>query len=294
MRILISGGTGLIGNQLTNALLNDPHVSEIVILSRKKRVPHQKFTYQLWNGKNIPKETGYFDVVINLAGANIMDHPWTASFKKTIIDSRVETTKACVDFVTELQIPSLLIASAVGYYGTHRSEVLDETASPGKDFLAQTCLLNEKVAQSTKARTIFLRLGVVLAKEGGAFPRLLQPFKFYAGGYIGKGTQGFPWIHIYDVIGIIRYCIQNETLQGPINVVAPETLNNRQFGQTLGKVLHKPSGLGVPAIMVKSMLGERSMILLEGQFISSQKIIQNGYHFKYPDAESAIRNILES
>lgn len=293
MRILITGGTGLIGKHLTPELIESGH--EVVILTRKSAHTTGHVHHVHWNGKVIPDSTGPADVVINLAGASIIDHPWTKEYKKLIRTSRVQCTQACVDYIKR-QNPKprvFLSGSAVGFYGTQNPRHLDETAPPGKDFLARTGIEWENLAKAAPVRTVLLRTGVVMARDGGAFPRLLTPFKFYAGGYLGSGKQGFPWIHIDDVVGMIRWAIDNDEVEGPLNVVAPETLNNRDFGRVVGRIIHKPAGLPVPALVVKAMLGERSMILLEGQFVVPKKAQDLGYTFRYPTAEAAVMHMLD-
>ncbi|MCS7085896.1 MAG: NAD-dependent epimerase/dehydratase family protein, partial [Bacteroidia bacterium] len=202
MRVLMTGGTGLIGRAFCQKALEKKW--KLTLTTRKPpKNPLPDVEYVIWKGDKIdPQSVGPADAVINLAGCGIADHRWTAEYKKQILTSRVNSTRACVDYIREHESrfgfkPQVFIsASAVGYYGTHRDAPVVETDGPGKDFLSQVGVEWEAAAQGAGVRTVIMRTGVVLAREGGAFPRLLKPFKFYAGGYIGSGKQGFPWVHI--------------------------------------------------------------------------------------------------
>ncbi|MDW8159801.1 MAG: NAD-dependent epimerase/dehydratase family protein, partial [Bacteroidia bacterium] len=178
MRILITGGTGLVGKHLTHAFIE--RGDEVVVLTRKPSHSSKSVDYVHWNGKIIPEAVGNIDVVINLAGASIIDHPWTNAYKKIILESRLHATQACSHFINTSEYkPQLFIsASAVGYYGTQNPQVVDESAPPGKDFLAQTCVKWEEAAKNASIRTVITRIGIVMDKTEGAFPRLLAPFKF--------------------------------------------------------------------------------------------------------------------
>ena len=295
MRILITGGTGLIGKHLVPSLLQDGH--QVVVLSRQGRAAdHPALQYLAWDGRHIDAATvGTADAIINLAGAGIADHKWTAAYKQTIIDSRVQATRAVVAFIRQQAQPPqvLLQSSAVGYYGTHPTKVFSEADGPGKDFLAKSCTPWEAEAQDAGIRTVWVRTGIVLAKEGGAFPKLLQPFKFYAGGYLGDGKQPFPWIHMQDIVNIYRFALTNPAVSGPLNAVAPEQMTNRDFAKVLGKLLGKPSGLPVPAFAIRTMLGEQAVLVLEGQHVSCQKLQALGYTFAYSHAPDAVASLVK-
>lgn len=293
MSILITGGTGLIGTQLANCFANQ--TQKVFILTRSKHISSTPLIeyIQYENGK-IPSSIQNVKVLINLAGAGIADKAWTKSYKQLLKDSRIQTTRACVEFIQQLETkPDVFIsASAVGYYGTKNSQLLDEASPAGNDFLAKLAIEWEAEAMKAPIRTVLLRTGIVLSMDGGAFPKIIPPFKFYAGGYIGTGKQGFPWIHVQDAVGLILWAIQNTTLHGPLNLVAPETLNNAQFAKILGKILHKPVAFPIPTFIIKSLLGERAMLLLEGQKVYPQKAIDGGYTFAFPTAEKALKNLL--
>lgn len=296
MRILITGGTGLIGTRLSNELARRGEEVYILTRSPEKYRPKDNLHYVQWDGQQVPtQEVGQADYVINLAGAGIADHRWTRAYKNLILSSRINTTTACVNYIKALENKpkAFLSASAVGYYGTHREKPVTEEAGPGKDFLSKTCVKWEKSAEGTGVRTVLLRTGIVLAEEGGAFPKLLTPFKFYAGSYLGNGKQGFPWIHIEDVLGLYLFAMENETIEGPLNVAAPEMLSNKAFAKVLGNVVNIPVMGGLPSLVVKGLMGERAIILLEGQLVEPRKALDNGYAFQYPTAKGAIRDILD-
>lgn len=293
MKVLITGGTGLIGTHLVPALLAADHT--VVVLTRNakpSKLPGLSFA--AWDGRTIPKEVGAADAVINLAGAGIADQRWTDAYKKIITDSRVQGTLACVQYIQRQTVkPKVFIsASAVGIYGTRSKEVLTEASPLGNDFLAAVGRKWEMAAVGADCRTVTPRIGVVLAREGGALPKLLTPFKLYAGGPIGTGEQGVPWIHIDDVVRFFEWALITETAAGVYNLAAPEVLNNKQFAHTLGHVLGKPSALPVPAFTVQLMLGESAMLVLEGQKIKPERLLQAGFTFKYPKADGALKDLV--
>ncbi|MCE3007000.1 MAG: TIGR01777 family oxidoreductase [Bacteroidetes bacterium] len=295
MKILMTGGTGLIGSRLSARLVAAGH--ELFILTRggQRGSTHGSVHFVPWDGAHLyPDAVGPVDAVINLAGAGIADHKWTPEYKKIILNSRVQATRAVAQYI-QAQRPKprvLLQASAVGYYGTDPKKVFQETDGPGRDFLARTCVAWEEAAGDAGIRTVLLRTGIVLAPEGGAFPKLLAPFKFYAGGYLGDGQQPFPWIHIADVVDLYAYALEHESVSGPINVAAPQHMTNRGFSRLLGRALHRPSGLPIPRFAIKAMLGEQAMLVLEGQYTSSEKLSSLGYAFRYAQAEAAVADIV--
>jgi uncharacterized protein (TIGR01777 family) len=294
MHVLITGGSGLVGSYLTPHFLSQNY--EVTILSRSARTSgHNKQHFVRWDGKNIPSEVENVDILINLAGAGVLDDRWTDAYKRQILESRINSTTACVKFIQDTPTkPQLFIsASAVGYYGTKQTTPLDESASAGKDFLGITCQKWEDASKNAGIRTVIPRIGLVLAAKGGAFPRLLKPFKYYAGGYLGDGKQGFPWIHIDDVVAIFQFFINHPDTEGVFNLTAPEQLTNKDFSKIIGKLVGKPAAISVPAFVVKTMLGESSAMLLEGQFVTPKRLLEAGYSFKYPQAEAAVRDLLK-
>ncbi len=297
MHILITGGTGLIGTHLVPSLLASGH--QVTVLTRAaKPTALTGLRFEAWDGKEIPAGLGPVDAVINLAGAGIADGRWTPEYKKLILESRINATSACVRFIRAQTAAGaapqvFLSGSAIGYYGTGNQQLLDESAPAGTDFLALTGRKWEAAAADSGIRTVLLRTGIVLANEGGAYPKLLAPFKIYAGGYLGDGQQGFSWIHIADVVGLIEFALSNPSISGALNLTAPEPLTNQQFGARLGRVLGRPSGLPVPGFVAKALLGESATLVLDGQRVRPAKALAAGYSFRYPTPEAALQQLLD-
>jgi len=238
------------------------------------------------------------DAVVNLAGAGIGDHRWTAARKQIIIGSRLAATNALVEAIGKAKRkPEVMInMSAIGYYGSHGDEVVTESDSPGTDFLATTTKQWEDAARKVEAhgiRRVVLRTGIVLEDGGGALARLLTPFRLFVGGPLGSGKQWFSWIHRDDVIGLFAFALENKNVKGVMNATAPEPLTNREFCATLGKVMGRPSWAPVPAFVLKIILGEMSMMVLTGQKVMPVAAEKAGYKFKYRKAEAALAAILK-
>ena len=230
MKILITGGTGFLGRKLVKSLTDDEH--QVTILSRSNRTSGNRFVdYRKWDGKKMPAAIGLYDVVVNLAGASIADGRWSPEYKEKIRDSRVWATQACVDYINASPNPPnvFISASAVGIYGGMREEETSESAEPGTDFMAKICEEWEDTALQATCRTVLPRIGLVLGNEGGALPVLTTIYGWCLGGRLASGKQGYSWIHVDDVIGIIRYAIENENLEGPVNTVAPGIVNQKIF-----------------------------------------------------------------
>lgn len=271
MRVAIAGAHGLIGSELSRAM--EERGDEVVRLPRFGSAP--------WS-------LGGADAVVNLAGASVAGRRWTPEYKKEMRDSRVLTTRALV----ELKPPVLVNASAVGYYGGRGDETLDESAAPGRDFLAGLCVEWEAEAARASGRSVFLRTGVVLSTKGGALQQMLLPFRAFVGGPIGSGKQWFPWIHIADEIAAILWCLDHARLSGPVNLVAPGIVTMKQFAQALGRALHRPAFLSVPAAPLKLLLGEVAEVMLEGQRAVPKKLLDDGFKFRFADVDAALANLL--
>ena len=212
--------------------------------------------------------------------------------------SRIDTTRSLVESIKKAPSkPKVLIsASAIGYYGDHEDEYVTEDTLPASDFLARVCKAWEAEAvkaQESGIRVVLIRIGGVLESDGGALPKMMPPFKLFLGGPIGSGKQWFSWIHRDDVAGIIKYALENEYVYGPVNAVSPNPVTNKEFSSALGKALHKPSWLAVPAFVVKLTLGELGGMLLTGQRVLPEKILKSGYNFKYTDLEDALKAIFK-
>lgn len=292
MKILIGGGSGLIGQQLIDFYKN----SEITVLTRNPNKTFPKNCKKLiWDGKTIPEISGSFDVLINLSGAGIADKAWTESYKKAIIDSRENTSQAFVTFIeqSEQKAKIFINASAVGFYGFGTSKIVDEDSPLGNDFLAEVSEKWENAARNDFVRTVLLRTSVVLSAEGGALRKMLLPFKLFLGGKVGSGKQAFPWIHIDDEIRAIDFCIQNQDIVGAVNLVSPKIIDNKQFTKSLAKSLKVFAIFPVPGFILKIVLGERAKLLLKGQKVKPKKLLENGFEFKYPEISKALNNLLQ-
>lgn len=297
MNTLITGGTGFIGSALSSGFLSNGH--NVVITSRHRDgLWYEDRGILKWRPPDlIPADImSRINTVINLAGEPITSGRWTKARKDRILSSRIETTRAIVESMRAVKpVPGLLIsASAIGYYGPRGGEYITEEGSPGEDFLAQVCKAWEEEAlkaQDLGVRVVLLRIGIVLGPKGGALPRMALPFKLFLGGPIGSGRQWFSWIHMDDVVGIIRHIIENTTITGPVNLTAPQPVTNKEFSSALARVLNRPAWLPVPALLLRIALGELADILLTGQRVIPEKILKAGYKFKYQRIEEALRAI---
>ena len=302
MHIVVTGGTGFIGQPLCASLGQEGH--KVTLFTRRKEEAQRScgssVTVVEWNGK----ETGGWghflegaDAVINLAGAPIADGRWTDARKRLLTESRVLTTRLLVAALSHCASkPRILIsASGIGYYGASDDRVLDEGAARGQGFLADLCLAWEAEAlraAESGVRVVTLRTGMVLEQDGGALPKLLLPFRLFAGGPILPGTQWVSWIHRRDHIGLIQWLLATPSISGPVNAVAPEAVTMNRFCEVLGQVLHRPSWLPVPGFALQIALGELGTLMTTGQRVSPAKAISGGYVFHYPTLEPALRAIL--
>lgn len=298
MNIAIAGGTGFIGKHLIKALTAGGH--HVYILSRKPAETEQKnISYVLWqNDGALPeRELPEIEVWINLAGATIFGR-WTEKTKAVILQSRLQSVKESARIIQEQKVkPNVYIqGSAVGIYGTSADKTFTETSSVSDgDFLSRTATAWEKEAKQIEAlgiRTICMRFGVVLGKDGGALSKMALPYQWFAGGRIGSGRQWMSWIHIDDAVGIIQSAIQNSHLSGPVNVTAPNPVRMETFGKTVAKVKNRPHWLHVPEFALKTVLGEMSLLILKGQRAIPEKSLSNGYHFRYQTIEDALLDLL--
>jgi len=295
MNILITGGTGFIGTPLTRELRMSGHA--VTVTTRSRTAAKDKLTWTPPDRIH-PDIISGFDAVINLAGEPIAPGRWTKERKKRILSSRINTTRALVESIKNVnKRPKLLVsASAIGYYGAHGDEFVTEDTAPADDFLADVCRQWE--AEAYKAlqlgvRVATVRIGGVLESDGGALPQMALPFKLFLGGPIGSGRQWFSWIHRDDIIGIIKFVLENEAVSGPVNLTAPNPVTNREFSRALGKALHRPSFFAVPGFMVKLTLGELGDVLLTGQRVLPEKALKAGYKFKYSDVNEALGAIFK-
>jgi len=301
MRVIITGGTGLIGKALAASLAADQH--EVSVLTRSPNasagLPSGVRAAQ-WDGKTAEgwgQLADGADALVNLAGESIAAGRWTEERKRRIRESRLNAGRAIVQAVQAArQKPAVVIqSSAVGYYGPHGDEELAEEALAGNDYLAQVAVDWENSTAPLDAlgvRRAIVRTGVVLSKHGGALPQMLLPFKFFAGGPVGSGRQWFPWIHAADEVGAIRFLIERQDARGAFNVCAPNPLTNAEFARVVGRVLGRPAFMPAPALALRIVFGEMATILLDGQRQIPRRLLAHGFAFRFPSAEAALRDIL--
>lgn len=302
MRVIIPGGSGLIGRRLVDQLTEKGY--EVIILSRspKKVLGLPKgATAVAWDGASADGWGELADgakAIINLAGAGIGDKRWTADRKDLILDSRLDTTRAVVDAIAKAENkPEVLLqGSAVGYYGSREDEELTEESAPGNDFLADVTKAWEAAAKpaAEHTRLVYLRTGVVLSTQGGALPKMILPFKLFAGGPYGNGGMWFPWIHIDDVVKAIIWLLENGSAEGAFNLSSPNIVRNRTFARTLGKVLSRPAFAPTPAFALKAALGEMSILLLGSQRTNANKLVEAGFSFDFDQPLRALKDVIYS
>ena len=295
MRIAITGASGFIGTALCASLADHGH--EVVTIGRPSRHHQPDIPWNPAAGELTGPALEGLDAVIHLAGESLSSGRWTRRKKRRILDSRVQGTRLLAETLARLaRPPQLLIsASAVGYYGDRGDETLDEQSAPGSGFLAEVCQAWEAAADPARQagiRTLHIRTGVVLGR-GGALPLMALPFRLFIGGRIGDGRQVMPWIALTDVVDALLHLLGDSELDGPLNLVAPQPVTNREWTRTLGRVLKRPSLFPLPAIAAKLLLGEMAgELLLASVRVVPDKLMAGGYHFTYPDLEPALRSIL--
>tara|TARA_B100000029_G_scaffold31718_2_gene30216 strand:- start:4839 stop:5759 length:921 start_codon:yes stop_codon:yes gene_type:complete len=298
--ILITGGTGLIGSSLLDSI--DKSIYDVYVLTRKRSYTKNDINYLNWDPDNSILDISNIKnlySVINLAGQSIDGSKWTDSYKKKILDSRVNSTKLLYNKIKKRkQLPkSFISASATGYYKQNTTKPQTENDDSGNNFLSNVVEKWEKEIlrfNGIGVRTTVLRIGLVLSKDGGVLKRLYPLFKLFLGVPIGTGKQMISWIHLFDMVGIIKMAIEDKSFEGTYNAVAPERITNIQFTNSLLKVLNRfsyPSFVKAPSFIVKLIFGEQSELVLNGLNISSEKLIQSNYKLKFTEFYSAIREI---
>lgn len=302
MRVIITGGTGLIGKALAARLAEEGH--EPIVLTRDPEKAKGDLPAGVraagWDGKTGAGWSQLIDAgttIVHLAGAGVADERWTPSRKREIRDSRLASGAAVLAAIREAPAKprALLQSSAVGYYGPRGDETVDENEPPGTTFLAKVCVEWEESTRAVEEQGIrraLLRTGLVLTPEGGALGKMLLPAKLGANGPLGSGRQGFPWIHLEDEIGAIRFLIDREDASGPFNLTAPNPPSQAEFAQALGRVIHRPSFLPAPAFALRLALGEMADMLLSGHRVVPKRLLELGYRFRFPDLEGALRDLL--
>ena len=309
MNILMTGATGLVGTALVQSFTAEGHT--IYRLTRAEtRRPSAKGTAVFdvpWNpssgelggsgGLGALQVPANVDAVINLAGAPIVGGRWTKDRKALLRSSRVDTTRGLVSAIAKMdKRPQVLLsASAIGYYGNRGDELVTENSSPGTDFLAELAKEweNEVVkAEGLGVRVVLLRFGIILAKEGGALPKMMLPFKYGLGGKLGSGRQWTSWIALQDVVAIIQAALRSDSWKGPLNLVAPQAMRNSDFTKSLAKVMHRPAIFAAPTFALRLAMGEMAETLLGGVRVAPQVLEQHGYRFLHANLEEALKAIL--
>jgi uncharacterized protein (TIGR01777 family) len=295
MRILVTGGTGFVGSALCPALRAAGH--DVVVLTRdaSARVPGAASMATRLDGL----DAAGFDAVVNLAGAPIGEGRWTDARKKLLVESRVATTGRLVEWLGRAARPPrvMVSASAVGYYGEQGEQPVTEDTPPAPGFTHELCAAWEREAGRAAAlgvRVCVMRIGVVLDRGGGALAKMLPAFRLGAGGRLGSGRHYFPWIHRADVVGICEWLLAQDTAVGAWNVSAPNPVTNSEFTRALGRALHRPAVLPVPALALRAMFGAMSELLLVSDRMLPRRLLDAGYRFRYPQLESALDAIVRS
>lgn len=297
LNVAISGASGLVGTELSALLTSVGH--SVVPMTRKSSGSSQNaIVWDLVHGVANPQQLESVDAIVHLAGENIAAGRWTVALKERIRKSRVEGTRAVVQSLAGLQIrpKTLVCASAIGFYGDRGDEILTESSPAGSGFLADVCSAWESEAMAAAnldMRVVCLRIGVVLSPKGGALAKMLLPFKLGAGGVIGSGKQYWSWIGLNDLVRAIAFCVENENIRGPVNAVSPQALNNYDFTKTVGKVLHRPTIVPLPAFVAKIVLGEMAeALLLSSAHVVPEKLQAHGFQFAQPDLKSCLEHEL--
>ena len=295
MKVAATGSSGLIGSSLVSFLSKkDIVVSKIL----RENTEDDDISWKPEDGDWNSAFSEGIDGIVHLAGENIASGKWTKKKKEKIRNSRIEGTKRLCEHILKLPTPPsvLVCASAIGYYGNRGVEFLNEGSSRGSGFLPNVCLGWEEAAESvSKAgiRVVNVRFGIVLSKDGGALAKMMTPFKMGMGGKIGSGTQYMSWIAMDDVTGAIYHTLTTDSLKGPVNATAPNPVTNKEFTNTLGKVLKRPAVVPMPAFAAKLAFGEMANdLLLASTKVAPKKLADSGYEFQYPELENALKHVL--
>ncbi|AFY36677.1 protein of unknown function DUF1731 [[Leptolyngbya] sp. PCC 7376] len=305
MKVAISGATGLVGQRLVDRL----HKShDVVVFTRSEAKAQKVFPASRYPNLKIvaytPKTSGAWqdnisgcDAVVNLAGAPIAEQRWTASYKQEILSSRQVGTEKIVEAIAKAtdKPKTLINASAIGYYGTSETATFDETSSLGNDFLAEVCQKWEAAAEKAResgTRTVILRSGIVLAKEGGALTKMLLAFNTFVGGPLGTGQQWVSWIHRDDLVSLIETALQSDAWQGIYNATAPNPVTMQQLSEALGSVINRPSWLPVPGFVLELLLSDGAKVVLEGQKVLPSRTQTAGFKFGFSTVKEALQDLL--
>lgn len=297
MKIAIAGGTGFVGMNVTELLIAEGHQVYILTRSPEKHQETDHINYIGWLSDRFHPEQALVDcdAIINLAGESLFGY-WTAEKKQRIISSRIKATESVLNLIEKMEKkPEVLInASAVGFYGTSTTEIFSEkTTESGDDFLADVTEKWEESANQAKElgiRVVVARLGIILGKQG-TLPLMALPYKLFVGGKIGSGEQWLSWIHVRDVAGLLLQAMEDHSITGPLNVTAPYPIHQKAFSKHLANVLHRPNWLPIPALFLRTLLGEMSLLVVGGQAVIPKKAQTHNYQYHYPQIEQALKAI---
>jgi len=300
INVIITGGSGLIGSQLAQLLIHNNF--NVTILTRGHRAKSNQVNYSFWDIENKIIDLNVItnaDYIIHLAGEGIAEKRWTNTQQQNIVSSRVEPTEFLFDILSnhKNQLKAIVSASGVGFYGARTcTTVFNEDDQHYTDFLGETCQRWENAIDKFNVigiRTVKLRTGIVLAKDGGALPKMILPFKFGLGSALGSGNQFMPWIHINDLCSMYLKAIQDNNMNGAYNAVVDDATTNSIFTKSLSKVLGKRIVLpNVPGFVLKIMLGKMAVLLLEGSRVGNKKIKEKGFSFQFENLEKALSNLI--
>jgi uncharacterized protein (TIGR01777 family) len=306
VNVFVTGGTGLVGRRLVRQLTQ--RGDAVVALTRRPEAVRELLGAGVTIVDGDPAQPAAWldalvacDAVIHLAGENVFARRWTVAFKELLRSSRIQSTENVVQgLARQPRTPSghpkvLVNASAIGYYGPHGDELLEESSPHGDDFLAHLCVDWEKAAcaaESHGVRVAVVRVGMVLDKEGGALKQMLTPFKLGVGGPVGRGRQWVSWIHHADLSGLLLLALDNAAARGPLNGTAPNPVTNREFGKALGRALHRPAFLPTPAFALRVALGQVAVLATTGQRVLPRQAQALGYAFRFPTIDAALTDIL--
>lgn len=297
MRIVIAGGTGLLGKRLQK-LFTLMQAEVLVLTTSGEDRFDNGIQYVKWmHGERPEHKLENADAFINLAGISLNDGRWTEKKKAALLSSRIKSTQEIIRIMFALNHkPAVFInASAVGIYSPSTTAIYtEESLAEESDFLSEVVHAWENEAAQAEGfgiRTCFMRFGVLLEKDAGALPMMVLPYQLFLGGTIGSGKQWVPWIHAEDAARAIAFTIENDNLRGPINVVSPNTIQMKQFGKIIGQALNRPHFFPVPSPLLKGLLGEKSILILEGQHVVPAKLIESGFTYKFPSLKNAILDL---
>ena len=297
MNYLLAGGSGFVGTYFAKYLTEKGHSVTIMTRSPAKYANSKTgYRYCGW-GDELVEELNRTDVLVNLAGENLFGERWNEEVKKRLVASRIETTRKLVEGIAKAgDKPKVFVSSsAVGYYGENGDKELPEGSPPKEDFLSNICVAWEKESEPATqygVRVVNPRIGVVIEQDGGALEKMLPAFKMFVGGPLGSGKQWFPWIHMQDTIRILEFCATNESLNGPVNCVAPEPVRMSAFTTTLGKVMSRPSFFPVPEFVLSVVVGEAASDIVASQRVIPKVLSDAGFEWLYPDAFSALKDVM--